>query len=163
MCISGPSLGRGYHGQPELTAARFTGTELRTGDLGFVHEGEVYVVGRLDDRLITGGRNVDVLDIELEIGESTEIRGGSCAIVDVSIGEAQKIVLVAELDPGGQEEKALRDARTIAARRHGLRIDGCVILARGQFPKTPSGKAQRYRCRQLALDELARHTRSTPP
>ncbi len=153
--VGGPSLSRGYRGQPRLTAAGLPQEQLLTGDLGFVYQGELYVIGRLDDRLITGGRNVDVLDIELEIGERTGVREGSCAIVDVSIGDSQKIVLVAELDAGNDPEQTLRDARTIAARRHGLRIDGCVSLEPGRFPKTPSGKAQRYRCRQLATTQLS--------
>lgn len=149
--ISGPSLARGYHAQPELTAGRFSSGRLATGDLGFVHEGDVYVVGRLDDRLIAGGRNIDVADLELSLGEDTPVRSGSCAIVDVRQGTAQKIVMVAELEGDADVGDVLEQARTIAARRVGLRLDRAVIVDRGQFPKTPSGKAQRYRCRELAL------------
>jgi len=148
--VRGPSLANGYHGRPELTADRFRDGELRTSDLGFVHDGEVYVVGRLDDRLIVGGRNIDVADLEQEISEDPHVRKGNCAVVDLRTDTAQQIVLVAEAMPGAEPGDLLRRARTIAAQRHGLRIDDVVVLDHGQFPKTPSGKAQRYRCRELA-------------
>ena len=73
-------------------------------------------------------------------------------MVDVRPGATQQFVLVTEMDAGGDRDAVLAEARAIAGRRHGLRIDQALILDRGQFPKTPSGKAQRYRCRELALD-----------
>lgn len=148
--VRGPSLARGYHGRPELTATRFQDGALHTSDLGFVHDDEVYVVGRLDDRLIVGGRNIDVADLEQEISEDPYVRKGNCAVVDLRTDTAQQIVLVAEAAPGAEPNDLLRRARSIAARRHGLRIDDVVVLDHGQFPKTPSGKAQRYRCREIA-------------
>ena len=148
--VDGPSLGLGYHRAPELTAERFTDGGLLTGDVGFVHEGELYVAGRLDDRLIVAGRNIDVADLELEISEDSGVRKGNCAVVDVRRGDSQKIVLVAELDSETTPDALLGYVREVAARRHGLRIDQLVTVDRGQFPKTPSGKAQRYRCRELA-------------
>ena len=58
--VRGPSLSSGYHGRPELTATRFRDGAFSTGDLGFVHDDQLYVIARTDDRLIVGGRNVDV-------------------------------------------------------------------------------------------------------
>lgn len=150
LLASGPSLALGYHGQPELSAERFRDGRVATGDVGFVHDGELFVAGRLDDRLIVAGRNVDVADLELEIAEQASVRKGNCAVVDVRRGATQKIVLVAELDHGAAPDLLLSQVRQIAARRHGLRIDEVVAVERGQFPKTPSGKTQRYRCRDLA-------------
>jgi acyl-CoA synthetase (AMP-forming)/AMP-acid ligase II len=148
--ISGPSLASGYHGRPDLTASRFADGAFRTGDLGFVHEDHVYVVGRTDDRLIIGGRNIDVADLEQEIADDPRVRKGNCVVVDLHADGKQKIVLVAETAPGTEGLELLRSARTIAARKHGLRIDDVIVLGRGEFPKTPSGKAQRYRCREIA-------------
>jgi fatty-acyl-CoA synthase len=148
--VRGPSIAAGYHGRPALTAARFQDGTFLTGDLGFMHEGELYVVGRTDDRLIVGGRNIDVADLEQEIAEDPRVRSGNCAVVDLHAYGRQQIVLVAETAPGMAGRDLLRRARTIAARKHGLRIDDVVVLGRGEFPKTPSGKAQRYRCRELA-------------
>jgi fatty-acyl-CoA synthase len=148
--ISGPSLASGYHGRPDLTATRFADGSFTTGDLGFVHEDELYVVGRTDDRLIIGGRNIDVADLEQEIADDPRIRKGNCVVVDLHHDGRQKIILVAETAPGTEGDALLRHARTIAAQKHGLRIDDVVVLDRGEFPKTPSGKAQRYRCREIA-------------
>jgi acyl-CoA synthetase (AMP-forming)/AMP-acid ligase II len=148
--VSGPSLAIGYHDRPELTATRFADGAFTTGDLGFIYEDELYVVGRTDDRLIVGGRNIDVGDIEQEIADDPLIRKGNCAVVDLHADGQQQIVLVAEATPGTEPPDVLRVARAIAARRHGLRIDDVVVLGRGEFPKTPSGKAQRYRCREIA-------------
>jgi len=148
--ISGPSLATGYRGRPELTAAKFDDGAFTTGDLGFVHDDELYVVGRTDDRLIVAGRNIDVADLEQEIADDPRVRKGNCVVVDLHANGKQKIVLVAEAAPGTEGLELLRNARTIAARKHGLRIDDVVVLGRGEFPKTPSGKAQRYRCREIA-------------
>jgi acyl-CoA synthetase (AMP-forming)/AMP-acid ligase II len=148
--VRGPSIATGYHAQPELTATRLADGGLLTGDLGFFHEDELYVVGRTDARLIVGGRNIDVADLEQEIADDPQVRSGNCVVVDLHASGEQKIVLVAETAPGAEGPDLLRRARTIAARRHGLRIDDVVVLGRGEFPKTPSGKAQRYRCREIA-------------
>jgi fatty-acyl-CoA synthase len=148
--VSGPSLASGYHGQPELTASRFHDGSFSTGDLGFVYDDELYVVARTDDRLIVGGRNIDVADLEQEIAEDPHVRQGNCVVVDLRTDGAQQIVLVAEATPGIERAALLRRARRLAARRIGLRIDDIVVLSRGEFPKTPSGKAQRYRCREIA-------------
>jgi acyl-CoA synthetase (AMP-forming)/AMP-acid ligase II len=155
LYVSGPSLARGYHGRPDLTAERFTDSGFATRDVGFVDDGELFVVGRLDDRLIVAGRNVDVSDLELEIAAGGAVRKGNCAVVDVRLRDTQRIVLVAELDGSAAPDALLGHVREIAARRHGLRIDQVVALDRGQFPKTPSGKAQRYRCRELALSAMS--------
>jgi acyl-CoA synthetase (AMP-forming)/AMP-acid ligase II len=148
--VSGPSLAVGYHGKPELTATRFAGGAFTTGDLGFILGDELFVVGRTDDRLIVGGRNIDVADLEQEIADDPRVRSGNCVVVDLHAEGEQHIVLVAEATPGTDGPDLLRAARTIAARRHGLRIDDVVVLGRNEFPKTPSGKAQRDRCRELA-------------
>jgi fatty-acyl-CoA synthase len=148
--VRGPSLSSGYHGRPELTATRFRDGAFSTGDLGFVHDDQLYVIARTDDRLIVGGRNVDVADLEHEIAEDPHVRQGNCAVIDLRADGAQQIVLVAEAVLGTERADLLRRVRPIAARRLGLRIDDVVILARGEFPKTPSGKAQRYRCREIA-------------
>lgn len=148
--VTGPSMATGYHGHPELTASRFGADGFRTGDLGLIHDNQLYVVGRTDDRLIVAGRNIDVADLEQEIADHPHVRSGNCVVVDLHTDGQQQIFVVAEAVPGTDGLDLLRRARTIAARRHGLRIDDVVVLGRGEFPKTPSGKAQRYRCREIA-------------
>jgi len=151
IVVSSPALGTGYFANPELTAARFRNGELHTGDVGFLHEGRLFVSGRNDDLLTTQGRNVYVQEVERTLAEEAAIQEGNCAIVDVHTGATRRVTLVAEVSGVGLEAEALA-ARLYrrTAETCGLSIKEFVFLGRGQFPKTPSGKAQRYRCREIA-------------
>jgi len=153
IVVRSTALGTRYFGNPELTAARFRNGELHTGDIGFLHEGRLFVSGRNDDLLTTHGRNVYVQDIERTLAAETEIREENCAIVDVHVGGSRRVTLVAEVLSPQLDAKALAARlyrRTVEA--CGLSIKDFVFLDRGLFPKTPSGKAQRYRCREIAGD-----------
>ena len=158
IVVRSPSVADGYLHQPEATAARFHGGAVRTGDIGFVRDGELYVVGRSDDVLIVGGRNVYVHEIEAEMGSDPGVREGNCAIVETHRDGRARIGVVAELssargdgdgNPGHGEAAVSDRLRQIAMDRAGLSIDEVVFLDPGVFPKTPSGKAQRFRCRAL--------------
>jgi acyl-CoA synthetase (AMP-forming)/AMP-acid ligase II len=151
IVVAGPSLGLGYHRNPEATRARFRDGELWTADLGFMRDGELYVVGRTDDVLIVGGRNVHVKDVETALSAESGVRTGNCAIVDVPRPGGADIALVAELDGESVDARALSARlRKASLDSAGVPIDRFVFLPRGKFPKTPSGKAQRYRCRSIA-------------
>lgn len=153
IVVRSPALGTRYFGNPELSAARFRDGELHTGDIGFLHEGRLFVSGRSDDLLASHGRNVYVQDVEHTLAREAELREGNCAIVDVHAGGARRVTLVAEVLSPQLDAKALAARlyrRTVEA--CGLSIEDFVFLGRGLFPKTPSGKAQRYRCREIAGD-----------
>jgi len=161
IVVRSPSVADGYLHQPEATAARFRDGAVRTGDIGFVRDGELYVVGRSDDVLIVGGRNVYVHEVEAEMGSDPAIREGNCAIVESHHDGRPRIGVLCELasargngQGGGDDAADDRDAvadrlRTIALERAGLSVDEVVFLDPGAFPKTPSGKVQRFRCRAL--------------
>ena len=150
ILIESPSLATGYFGQPSVTNERFQGGEFRTGDLGFLHEGRLFVAGRNDDLLIVGGRNVYTQDLEQELSTDSSLKTGNCALVDLPVDGRPRIALVAEVaqDPPDVQELANR-LRMAAMERSGLPIDDFMFLTQGAFPKTPSGKVQRYRCREL--------------
>ncbi len=151
VAVASTSLAAGYFGDADATAERFRGGVVRTRDLGFVRDGELFLTGRSDDLVIVGGRNVYVNDLEWEMGEDAAIRTGSCAIVD-SAGDSgrMRIGIVAELRPGATDTDALaRRLRRLAMERAGLPVDEVLFIDSGTFPKTPSGKVQRYRCREL--------------
>lgn len=151
IVVRGPALGLGYHRNPEATKARFRDGELWTGDLGFMADGELHVIGRTDDIVIVGGRNVHALDIEDAVGAERGVRRGNCAIVDVAGDGGTEITLVAELDGDGIDARELSTRlRRTSVEAAGVQIDRFVFLPKGAFPKTPSGKAQRYRCRAIA-------------
>jgi acyl-CoA synthetase (AMP-forming)/AMP-acid ligase II len=153
IMVKSTGLASGYFGNEKLTADRLSDGELRTGDIGFLHEGRLFISGRNDDLLTTHGRNVYVQEIERILDTDTDVKTGNCAIVDVHSRAGTRVTLVAEVNA----QKA--DAEALATRLYRRTMEGCglsiqdfVFLDRGMFPKTPSGKVQRYRCRELATD-----------
>jgi len=152
ICVSSPSLASGYLNEPKRTEERFVGDELQTGDGGFVIDGELYVTGRLDDVLILGARNVHARGIELRLEREPRFRRGRIAIVDLAGTRGRgRFILVAETEPSITDLEALADdARALVWRVAGLPLDECLFLPRNQFPRTPTGKPKRYRCRELA-------------
>lgn len=161
--ISGRSVAQGYENQPELSEATFhahladtaEGPFLRTGDLGFVREGELFVTGRLKDLIIIRGRNHYPQDIEWTVGLSHPfLRPGCGAAVAVeNSGEDDRLVVIQEIDrkgaadlanEGPQAAEALSMAvRSAVVRQHGLRVHDLVLIHPGTLPKTSSGKVRR--------------------
>jgi acyl-CoA synthetase (AMP-forming)/AMP-acid ligase II len=151
ICIRTPSLASGYVDNPEETSARFVGGELRTRDLGFVRDDELYVVGRLDDMLCVAGRNVWARDIEAAISSCGAARPGSAALVDVA---GTRLVLLVEPPKGATDHEAVGcESSRVAVETAGLKPDECLVLPPGTLPKTPSGKIQRFRCRSIAANQ----------
>lgn len=149
IVIRSNSLARGYFDNAPATRAHFQDGAFRTSDLGCLRDGQLYVHGRSDDMVILNGRNVFVHRLEALLGQAPGIRDGSCALVQ-DAGRGRRISLVAELDGPRVDvrELALR-LRRITMQAEGLPLDECVFLAAGTFPTTPSGKVQRYRCREI--------------
>lgn len=153
IVISSPSLTSGYVDDPQRSSERLVDGELRSGDLGFFREGELHVVGRIDDMISVRGRNVFTAEVEERLDEVAGVRPGCVVLVDVVDAEGSRLVVVAEPARGAGE---LSQVASALARRASsaaeLEIDECVFLQRGALPKTPSGKVQRFRCRATALD-----------
>jgi fatty-acyl-CoA synthase len=153
VVVRSSSLGEGYFRNDAATRQRFRDGELYTGDHGFIKDGRLYITGRSDDLLVIGGRNVHVNELEQQISGDSEIRTGNCALVDLSSEGRRAAVAVAEVDTARVDVDALatRLHRT-AMEQAGLPVHHFVFLPLGTFPKTPSGKVQRYRCRELVAD-----------
>ncbi|ORW06846.1 fatty acyl-AMP ligase, partial [Mycobacterium lacus] len=157
--LDGPSKGGGYWHRPDVTAevfgARIAGddhhTYLRTGDLGFLYEGELFVCGRTKDLIIVRGVNCYPSDIEAIVGQDAHVRDGCVAAFSVERDEGEVPVVVAEVRDG----QALPDAHALARaiRRH-CHIDPNTILfvPAHSIPKTTSGKIRRAQTRKLWLD-----------
>jgi acyl-CoA synthetase (AMP-forming)/AMP-acid ligase II len=149
--VRSDSLASGYFKDPEQTRARFSEGELLTGDLGFMRDDQLYVVGRLDDMISVGGRNVYAAEVESALASLGAIRRGCCTIVDVAQQGHTKLVALAELsDDSTDLPRLAAEMSKLASRAAGVRLDECLFLAKGSLPKTPSGKTQRYRSRALA-------------
>ncbi|MBY0277169.1 fatty acyl-AMP ligase [Candidatus Binatia bacterium] len=157
--VSGPSVGLGYWGAPESRASTFAvrlagGGEqrfLRTGDLGFVHAGELFVTGRRHDVIIVRGRNHYPQDLE-ETAELAHpaLRPGCGAAFSAPADGNEEVVLASEIDarePG--DLAAVVDAvRRGILLEHGLALDAVLLLDARSVPKTSSGKIQRHACRE---------------
>ncbi|OMC31292.1 fatty acyl-AMP ligase [Mycobacterium colombiense] len=159
--LAGLSKGAGYWNRPELTAeifgARVVGdgehTYLRTGDLGFLYEGELFVCGRSKDLIIVRGVNCYPSDIEAVVERtSAQVRNGCVAAFSVEHDESEALIVVAEV----RDEHNLPDAKAMARaiRRH-CHIDphAIVFAPPRSIPKTTSGKIRRSSTRQLWLDD----------
>jgi fatty-acyl-CoA synthase len=150
LLVSSPSLALGYFGDPQRTAERFADGRLRTGDLGFVHGGEVFLVGRADDVISVGGRTVYTGEIESAIESLGPVRKGSSALVDVPADGLSRLVLLLEPARKNEDFALIADrAAAIAREKAGIALSECVFVERGFMPRTPSGKIQRFRCRTL--------------
>lgn len=163
--LLGTSVAQGYWGKPEATARTFLRGEgadiadgaergdsgsaaLRTGDLGLVHEGALYVTGRIKEMLIVHGRNLYPHDIEHELRERHPGLGvvGAVFTVPDETTDGETVVVVHEVSgrpseaAGADLVKALR--RTVV-QEFGIHAGGVVLVGRGEISRTTSGKIQR--------------------
>jgi fatty-acyl-CoA synthase len=153
--VESPGLADGYFNDPTRTAERFGPSGVNTRDLGFVLDDELFVAGRADDLMTIAGRNVYAHEIENAIAALDGVRAGNCAVVDVAGSDTRRVVAILEPRDHHPELSSLAGrVGATALRASGVRIEECVFLARGQLPKTPSGKIQRYRCREIAGDPM---------
>lgn len=150
--IRGNSVTPGYYNRPDATAAAFHDGWLRTGDLGYLVDGELVVCGRLKDMIIVGGRNVFPEDVERAVGDVDGVRAGNVIAFGIEPHPGrERIVVVAETKDGNTT--TIRDA--VASRvRDAVGLPPEVVLVTpGTLPKTSSGKLQRSLCRDRYLDE----------
>jgi amino acid adenylation domain-containing protein len=162
--IGGASVAVGYWQRgaenAEVFGARLSdgsGPYLRTGDLGFMRGGELFVTGRLKDLIIVRGRNLYPQDLEMcAEGSHPSLRdGGACAFA-VEGGGEERVVLVHEVTEGvSQLADVAQAVRRAVAQRHEVALHEIVFIKQGALPRTTSGKLQRRACRgQLQAGEL---------
>ena len=155
LWAAGPSIAHGYWRNPEATAKTFVQhagrTWLRTGDLGFIRFGEVYITGRLKDLLIVRGHNLYPQDIEQTIEREVEVvRKGRVAAFAVNDGGLEGIGIAAEISRSVQKiltpEALIKAIRQAVAEAYQEAPCVVVLLNPGALPKTSSGKVQRAAC-----------------
>lgn len=163
ICIRGPSVTRGYWRRETIDAnqfqARVDGSDdawLRTGDLGFVHDGELYITGRHKDLIIVRGRNYYPQDIERSVQQAfPELREGCGAAIAIPGDDGEALVLVQELERTAlrrESHEALFKAVTAhVADTFGIRLQTLVLSKPTTVPKTSSGKLRRSACRDALL------------
>jgi fatty-acyl-CoA synthase len=149
--VRGPSVARDYFGMPEVSAATFMeGGWLRTGDLGYTHQGEVYISGRKKDVLIIHGRNYYPQDMEALAVQVDGLRDAQAAVFTKPFGSngQQRLVMVAETSRLVSQHESIKQAlKKIVYEQVGLVLDEIVLIRRGTLPKTSSGKVRRNETR----------------
>ncbi|HKE03691.1 MAG TPA: fatty acyl-AMP ligase [Blastocatellia bacterium] len=148
VIIRGPSVTRGYFGNPEATASTWRDGWLFTGDLGYLAGGELFICGRSKELIIIRGANYYPQDIELAARDLPGVKRGSVAAFVVNEGREERLVILAEAD--AREGEALR--RAIATRIReaiGLDVHRVALVTVGTLLRTTSGKLQRRKMKQL--------------
>jgi acyl-CoA synthetase (AMP-forming)/AMP-acid ligase II/alkylation response protein AidB-like acyl-CoA dehydrogenase/acyl carrier protein len=182
--VCGPSVARGYWNRPVETEQTFGariansghGPFLRTGDLAFMRDGELFITGRLKDLIIINGRNVYPQDVEEVIERAIDfIEPNMCAAFSVEIDGQERLAIVAEANRGlvratqqaGKDHQLLAKDDYLAkieamatnicqviGQQFDVSVSSIVFVKPGAFPRTTSGKVQRTRCREMALQGL---------
>jgi fatty-acyl-CoA synthase len=152
--VRSQSLAVGYLGNEQRTRERFVDGVVLTDDLGFVRDGYLYPVGRVDDVISIGGRKVYAREIENAVDALSSVRRGCSTLIERRGSAGTALTLLVELrkteDPN---YRGLADeAASLAMAKAAVPLDECVFLERDSLPKTPSGKIQRHRCRQMLSD-----------
>ncbi len=162
--VAGPSVAQGYWNRPEQTQHIFQarladtgeGPYLRTGDLGFIHAGELYINGRLKDLIIIRGRNYYPQDIEHTAAQShIALEPGMGAAFSIEAAGEERLVLVYELKRRHRKidtEEVVTALRRAVAQEHQLQLHALCLVKPLSVPKTSSGKIKRYACKQQYLD-----------
>ena len=172
--LHGDNVAKGYWRKPQLTQRTFGGQLvdpsagtplkgwLRTGDLGVIYDGELFIVGRIKDLLIVDGRNHYPDDIE---ATTQEITGGRVAAISVPTDRSEQLVVIAEVKKkGSSDEEALDRLRLVKkevsseiSKLHGVRVADLVLVPSGSIPITTSGKIRRSSCIEVyQQDEFTR-------
>ena len=157
--VSGLSVARGYWNNPEETKFTFgarlsNGSEgpfLRTGDLGFLLEGELYITGRIKNLIISGGKNHYPHDIERIVeGSHTAIRPAGSAVFSITNSESEDIVAVVEIFHRLEvkTEEVLAAIRNAVSLHHGMQLYDIILTKPGGIPRTTSGKIKHFYCKK---------------
>ncbi len=167
--VSGSSIALGYWEKPELSEKTFRaftadqrGPFLRSGDLGFLSEEELFITGRLKDLIIIRGTNHYPQDIETTIDKGgLALRTGCGAAFAFHDEGEEKLGIVWEVsdseDSGGKKfEEMISQMRELISRYHQIHVEGIVLIKKGTIAKTSSGKIQRHICK-LAYEKGELH------
>jgi 8-amino-7-oxononanoate synthase len=170
----GPSMAKGYWGNQEATDYTFgaylkdtgEGPFMRTGDLGYMRNGELFVTGRIKDLIILRGVNIYPQDIEKTAEQSHESlrpNGSGAFVIEESGAERLIIVMEVERRYKGEYQPLFDAVYKSVARDHEMALDTIVFVKAGSIPKTSSGKIQRHACRNSFLNGSLRSVAQWQP
>jgi acyl-CoA synthetase (AMP-forming)/AMP-acid ligase II/thioesterase domain-containing protein/acyl carrier protein len=157
--VSSPSVAQGYWNNEKATqeitaylADTHEGPFLRTGDLGFLHDGELFVTGRRKDLIIIRGRNHYPQDIEFTVQNCHPGLQASCnAAFSIELDSEERLVITQEVKQTHLDNLDIDEVTTAirqaVSKHHDLQVYAVVLLKPGTIPKTSSNKIQRHACR----------------
>ncbi|GAB4407949.1 MAG: hypothetical protein Fur0044_01060 [Anaerolineae bacterium] len=163
--ISGPSVAQGYWNQPQETQAVFQaylatgeGPFLRSGDLGFIQNQELFVTGRLKDLIIIHGHNYYPQDIEFTVARShPALQANGGAVFTIEQANETHLVVIQEVTRLALQRldvaEVIQAIRHAVATEYQLKLDTVVLVKPGGVPKTTSGKIQHWLCRDKFIAE----------
>jgi acyl-CoA synthetase (AMP-forming)/AMP-acid ligase II len=166
--VRGPCVMRGYHCASEEREATGPVADgwLKTGDLGYLHDGELYVVGRADEVINRGGRKYDAADIQAAVAPLADVRAGAVAAFGVfdDASGTERLVVMAETQHTSAAARATLELAIAQRVQQALAIapDAVLLAAAGAIPRTTSGKVQHRRARALYLAWLCNHSTKEP-
>ena len=161
--VAGPSVAKGYWQRPEESDSTFHahlqdggGPFLRTGDLGFVHKGELFITGRLKDLIIIRGSNHYPQDIEKTVEAShPALRLNGSAAFSIEAAGEERLVIAQEIERtalSSNLDDVVTAIREAIATQHEIQVYAIMLIRPGSLPKTSSGKVQRIGSRESYLD-----------
>ncbi len=148
IVVEGPTVAQGYGESPLSTASRFKGSELVTGDAGFLDAGELFVLGRILDSVKVHGRVVYAESIEARLADAIDALPSKCAVVQLQRAAHDELIAVVERPPGEWVDAAVTLLRTEVGDSLGVR----VYAAPRAIPRTTSGKPRRRALWQSLMD-----------
>jgi len=148
--LKGSGITQGYFQKPEATQAAFCGDWLRTGDIGFFFEGNLYVSGRHKDIIFKNGRNYFANDLEIMACTIEEISYGKVCFGGTTSKETghDKVIAFLAGSPGEKAIETFRQLRNLLRANLGITVDELIMVKSNEIPKTSSGKLQRYKLMQ---------------
>lgn len=165
IVLHGPTITKGYFNDPEKTKEvnielHIDGESrayLRTGDIGLLSDGELFITGRLKDTIIIRGAQYFAEDLEYVTSLSSEaFLRSACAAFSIENSHAEKIIILQEVKKSADKFNADETSERIRANifdHFGLSVHNILFLVQGSIPKTTSGKIRRGECKKLYLDK----------
>ncbi|MBI86299.1 MAG: AMP-dependent synthetase [Planctomycetaceae bacterium] len=166
--LQSPSIAAGYWNRPEETEEVFNaqlqdgdqGSFLRTGDLGFVHEGQLFVTGRVKEVIIIRGRNLYPQDVEKSVARAhPSLRNDAGATFSLTGSGEERLIVVHEIDRAFRRtdlNEVVHQIRRAIIDEHEVDPHAIVLIRQVSLPMTTSGKVQRSLCRQQYLEGTLR-------
>jgi fatty-acyl-CoA synthase len=155
ICVRGPSTAAGYIGNPELWQTMLRNGWLRTGDLGYIADNELYVTGRIKDLIILNGQNIHPQTIEWLAAKVAGVRKGCVAAFSRPGQRGEELVIVVEARTG-DNSKMISEIADAVQRAILISPADIVCQKQGSLLRTSSGKLKRHQIRQRYLTDTAR-------